>query len=61
MPRVGRWLMGVFNRTTWRMPGLLGPGLRAGVPGFSALTATSKMHVLMHVHILDSTGRAGAP
>ena len=35
------------------------PGLRAGVPGFPALIA--KTHVQMHVQILDSTGRAGAP
>ncbi len=55
LPRVGRWLMGVFNRATWRMPGLRDPGVTSGVPGFPA--ATKNMHVPMHVQNLDSTGR----
>ena len=53
--------MGVFNRATGACRDCGIRGLRVGVPGFPAPTATKKMHVLMHVQKLDSTGRAGAP
>ncbi len=55
-----------MDRQVQRNVGLVvvvGRSLLAGLvrAGFPAPIATKKMHVLMHVQNLDSTGRAGAP